>query len=44
MATKAEWVTTLKEQNPSLQKMVDGVNVAFYLILKKLDLFIFELK
>ena len=28
MATKAEWVTTLKEQNPSLQKMVDGVNVA----------------
>lgn len=28
MATKAEWVTTLKEQNPSLQRMVDGVNVA----------------
>jgi len=25
MATKAEWVTTLKAQNPSLTKMVDGV-------------------
>ena len=28
MATKAEWVTTLKVQNPSLTKMVDGVTVA----------------
>ena len=28
MATKAEWVTTLKAQNSSLQRMVDGVNVA----------------
>jgi|TARA_R110000824_G_scaffold3522_20_gene16700 hypothetical protein len=28
MATKAEWVTTLKAQSASLQKMVDGVKVS----------------